>query len=380
MKWINGVRLQIPEFGADLAGTKKSTGKLTPAEFRAAIKAGKSFPCVLLVGSESYLRERDAQAYTDMLLPPEQRDFNLTRIDGETASAPDMRAALGELPLLGSTRVLYMDNPAKLDSESAAALEAYLKAPSSALRLVLEQQEPRPEERSPKKKPLQEKPLKELLSSLLWIHYPPLKDDKRIDWIIKYLQERGKKITTEAAHYVAETSSSSLYELAAKLDHVALFVGGTDEVDILAVQRTAGITSEVTIYQLEDALHKGSLLQCLHLSKALLEGGESVLGLAAYLHRSLFRLWQIKATDRRRNRDELHRRILGNQHWKREAFVDAARAMSVASLEAALTGLLDLEIALKTRSAEGDILFYHWLCEVVPRGRRTPEPVAGVGS
>jgi DNA polymerase-3 subunit delta len=367
---------------AGLAGSKKTTGKLTPTEFRAAVKAGKSFPCVLLVGPEDYLRDRDAQAYTDMLLPPDQRDFDLTRIEGETVNAPDMRAALGELPLLGSTRVLYIDNPADLNDESAAVLKAYLKAPSSALRLLLVQQEPKPEDRPAKKKPLKEKPLSDLLPSLLWIHYPPLKDEQRIDWIIRYLQDQGKTITAEAAHYVAETSSSSLWELAAKLDHAALFVGDAEEVDLLAIQRIAGITSEVTIYQLEDALHKGSLSQCLYLSKALLEGGETVLHLVGYLHWSLFRLWKVKATDRKKNRDELHQQILGTTlwRWKGNAFVQAARRMSAASLERALTGLLDLEVALKTRSAEGDILFYHWLWEVVAGGRGAPEPVAGTGS
>lgn len=353
-----------------MAGIRRLVGKATSAEFSAAIKAGKSFPCVLLVGPEDYLRQKDAEAYIESLLPPDRRDFDFTRVAGDAMGVPDMRAALSELPFLGPHRLLCIDSPADLGDEAAAVLKAYLKAPSEALRLLLLEPDGNP----------REKPLSELLPSLLWIHYGRLKEHQRIDWIISYLQDQGKTITAEAAHYLAQTSTSSLSELAAKLDHAALFVGEVSQVDVFAIQRIAGVTSEVTVYQLEDAFQKGSLSECLGLSKALLEGGETVLRLVSYFHRSLLRLWQIKATSRRRDRDELQRRILGNQYWKRDAFVRAARAMPLATLEKALTGLLDLEIALKTRMPQADILFYHWLWEVMANGHRTTEPATGTRS
>ncbi len=350
---------------------KKVTGQLTPAEFNAAVRAGTAFPAVLLTGPEDYLRQRATDNYLDKSLTPEIREFDFTYLSGESTRVPELRHALAELPMLGSFRLLLLDLPTKLISEAASVLKDYLKKPNPALRILMADPENKPKYSS----------LKGLLPSVLWVHYKPLSENERARWCIRYMKEHDKEMSEEAAGYLVQTSKKSLGDLTAKLDHAALFVGETREIDMLSIQRISGVTSEVTVYQLEDALHRKSLAECLRIARSLLEGGEPVLRLINYLHRSLFRLWQIKVLGRRRgNHEKSIKEILGGQSWKSDAFIRGAKGMSFTALERGLRGLMDLEITLKTRTVQGDVLFYHWLWKVMAGERDKLEPGTGLGS
>lgn len=350
---------------------KKLTGQLTPAEFDAAVRKETAFPAVLLTGPEDYLRQRAADSYLEKFLTRESREFDFTCLSGESTTAPELRHALAELPLLGSFRLLLIDQPKELPSEVASVLKDYLKKPDSMMRILMVDPDDKPQKSS----------LKTLLPSVLWIHYKLLGENERTRWCIKYMKEHEKEISEEAAGYLVQTSKKSLIDLTAKLDHAALFTGETRKIDVLTIQRISGVTSEVTIYQLEDALHQKSLVECLRIARSLLEGGEPVLRLMSYLHRSLFRLWQIKVLGRRRgNHEKSFQEILGNQSWKSAAFIKAAKGISFAALERGLRGLMNLEITLKTRTVQGDILFYHWLWEVMAGEKDKLEPGTGLGS
>ena len=349
---------------------------------------------MLLMGPEEYLKRMDAEQYIDSLVSASHRDFNLTWIDGDKLDVKDLREALTRLPIAGPYCVLCIDNAGDLKKkkkgvpgkekekpkdEAIDVLKTYLKNPNPALRLLLLDSIKR----------LKEEPLKELLEYLVSVSYQYLEESQRIDWIINYLQQQHKRITDEAARYLVLNSTESLSELASKLDHAALYAGESAEIDILTVQRIAGITSQVSVFDLEHALHKGSLQESLRIARRLLEGGESVLKLVAYLHRSLILVWQIMRILRSKDEDQELRRILGNRYFVkneekklfvRDSFVMAAKVMRMPTIERALLGLLDLEITLKTRTVEEDILFYHWLWQVMTPKYRTPEPLSETGS
>ncbi|MFH1010157.1 MAG: DNA polymerase III subunit delta [bacterium] len=363
---------------------KGSVGKLTPAQFEAAVSAGESFPCVLLMGEEDYLLRKVEQVYLERLLPSECRDFDLVQLTGDVP-AYELRESLGWLPLMGSYCVLHMDSPAQLKDDAAEILRGYLKAPSSLLRIVLS--EP-PTKRRLKDK-LREKPLVGLLSLLTSVHFPPLEEAQLVEWVIRYVKERGKRIAEDVALYLAQISTNSLRELAAKLDHAMLFVGDAKDIDIFTIQRISGITSEFSIFDLENAFQNQSLRECLHLSRRLLDGGETVLRLVNHLHKSLTLVWQIQTTLGKKGRDETQRKILGKRYFVkdkggslivRDRFIAAARSMPMPMIERGLLGLLDLEITLKTRVVQEDVLFYHWLCDVLTHGQATTEPKVALES
>jgi DNA polymerase III delta subunit len=248
---------------------------------------------------------------------------------------------------------------------------------------------------------LKGKPIFELLPLLRSYEYGYLPEGQRFDWTKKYVEKYGKSITDEAASYLLVSSTEALSELAWKLDHAALFVGETSKIDIISVQRVLGITSSVSIFDLERAIHKGSLQESLKIARRLLEGGEPVLKAIAYLHSSLILLWGViripgikidqeePSGEQRSQREEDLRRVLGKRYWVkdqngkpaiRDSFVEAAKAVSFPMIERALMGLLDLEITLKTRTVEEDLLFYHWLCQIMLPNGSTPEPQMEAGS
>ena len=109
-------------------------------------------------GARRISSAKDAEQYIESLVPASHRDFDLTQIAGDELKGDEwpkspLRAALAQLPLLGSYRVLLLDSAGDLKKEAVKGLTAYLKNPNPALRLLL----------LDSRKRLKEEPLKEAL-------------------------------------------------------------------------------------------------------------------------------------------------------------------------------------------------------------------------
>jgi len=366
---------------------KKHTGQLTPAQFESAINAGQSFPCVLLIGEEDYLRQKAEQAYLDMLLPSEYRDLDFAQLSGKKLKGKDLRDALARLPIIGPHCVLYLDEPSELEKELTNILKSYLKNPNPLQKVLLveadKSSKPDSSSRAKLQRRLKEEPLKGLLPLLTYVNYPFLESEARVNWVINYVQQKGKSISDKAALLLVEISADLLYELASKLDNAILYVGDEEVIDVSAIERISGITSEFSVFDLEKAFHAQSLKECLCLSKRLLDGGETVLRLVNHFHQSLTLVWQLKAAFGQERPLRTPQEILGKRYFVRDKdgsfvvrdqFFAAARTMPMAMIERGLLGLLDLEITLKTRMVQEDLLFYQWLYDVLTLGEAKPEP------
>jgi len=79
------------------------------ATFSAGLKSGKAPRLLLLFGDDLQVQEA-AKAIVDLVVPEDQRDFNLERFDGRSATWEQIESSLMTAPFLPGKKLLWVDN------------------------------------------------------------------------------------------------------------------------------------------------------------------------------------------------------------------------------------------------------------------------------
>jgi DNA polymerase III delta subunit len=149
--------------------------------------------------------------------------------------------------------------------------------------------------------------------------------------------------------------------------------------------KVSGVSSEYTVFQLEDAILKQRPVEAHAIARSLLEGGEALLRLLAFHRGSVLRLWKVSHVlgkkaewQRSAEAEEFWKAAFGRQSFKIDSFKSAARAIGETRLRRAVLGLVDLEVWAKSGSAE-PFLYYEWLWRITDSTAISEEPRFGVG-
>jgi DNA polymerase III subunit delta len=342
---------------------------LTPAKFLEAVRKGKRFEIVLLRGEEDYLLREALQEYISRIVTPESVDFNYQEFRSGEVSGETLWNALITLPFMGDLRLVVLDLSSDVKKDVIKALAAYSQRPSATTSLVLiyladggrlDWGDQQPE-------------------SLVDVEFKPLNESERAAWAEAFVKCAGKSLHREAVSYLVQTSAKSISDLAAKLNHAVLFSGDETEITVQTLMKVSGVSSEFTVFQLEDAILRQRHTDAHRIACSLLEGGEALLRLLAVHRGTLIKLWQISRAIRKNSRwqdtdaDPLIKSILGRQDFKMNDFKKSAQKMGEAQLRKAVLSLLELEITIKTGSQE-PYLYFEWLWRVCGHGWKSSEP------
>jgi DNA polymerase-3 subunit delta len=343
-------------------------GSLSPAKFLEAVRKGKRFEMVLLRGEEEYLLREALQEFVSKTVPPESADFNYSEHRASEVSGEALWNALTTMPFMGERRLIVLDLNGEPRKDVAEALVAYVKRPSPTTTLVMVSSEggkidwgeQRPE-------------------SLVEVEFKLLSESDRMAWAETFVKLGGKKLHPDAAGYLVQTSSKSLSDLAAKLSHAILFVGDEPEISVHTLMKVSGVSSEFTVFNLEDAILGRNAIEAQRIAKSLLEGGEALLRLLAFHRGTLMRLWQTQGALHKRppwqseEVDHFLRELFSRQPFKINSFKAAAQRTSEVQLRNAIQQLLELEVEAKTGTHEVH-QYFEWLWRVCGQGWKPSEP------
>jgi DNA polymerase-3 subunit delta len=278
--------------------------------------------------------------------------------------------ALTTLPFVGERRLIVLDLNGEPRKDAAEALTQYLRRPSHTTTLVMVSSE------GGKIDWGEQRP-----QSLVEVEFKPLSESERMAWAEAFVKRSGKKLHPDAASYLVQTSSKYLSDLVAKLSHAILFVGDEPEISVHNLMKVSGVTSEFTVYNLEDAILGRNAIEAQRIAKSLLEGGEALLRLLAFHRGTLMRLWQAHRTVRKPEAwqksgeaDKFWKELLIRQPFKINSFKAAAQRTNEVQLRNAIQHLLQLEVEAKTGTHEVH-QYFEWLWRVCGQGWKPSEPV-----
>jgi DNA polymerase-3 subunit delta len=246
---------------------------VTPEALAAELAAGRLRPAYLIAGAEPWLRDRALAAVREAVLGAGPADFDLDRIEGDSASPGALWDAVRTLPVLAARRLVWLREPT--GARAAGGASGRWRALSEALPEVLADLAP------------------EGRVVLVVSAGPP---DRRLTWVRAFgdaiveceaprdpralaafvrdeAGRRGIRIGAAAAQRLAERVGPQLLRLSGELDKAALLAGPGAEVTLNHVLSSVADLAEEPIFELTDAIGEGRAGDALAVLGKLRAGG-----------------------------------------------------------------------------------------------------------
>jgi DNA polymerase-3 subunit delta len=166
-------------------------------------------------------------------------------------------------------------------------------------------------------------------------------------WIARRARELAVRLTPEAAHLLASRVGANLRALDNELAKLAAYADAGGEIGPAEVRLLTPTTQQARVFDLTDALARRDRKRALALLHALLDAGESPLGIVALTAHQTRSLLQVKALTERGLRPAQIAQTAGMAPFVVEKSLPLARQFSFAQLEAAHHALLQVDTALK---------------------------------
>lgn len=309
----------------------------------------------LVVGEDSFKRERTMQRLRARLAARGDLSFNSDTFQGEEASGADIAAACNTMPFASDVRLVEVRGAEKLRRADADALVAYLASPSEStvLALVCE-------------KLAKNTRLYKAVAALgphAVIDCTPPRRSELPAKVRGQATAHGVTLTPAAAELLVELVGEDMVHLDAELSKLALAHRGGDAVNEHEVAALVGRTAEPKPWELVDALSARNVRQCVNLLERM--PSASPHALLPQCTRRVRELMCARAMTSRGTQRQVASE-LKVPDWKARKIVGWSRNFTDEELRRALVSSADAELAMKSGSdARG--VFLEWLVGVAAR-------------
>jgi DNA polymerase-3 subunit delta len=218
-------------------------------------------PVTFFYGPEDYLIDEEVQDLLNQTLPRRERELNFHLFRGEEASVPELIQTAKTLPMFSRFRVIVLHDADHIEKEELEPLLEYIRDPCPATRLILWGRTLGP----------WAKYTDDLEKAGRVKEHRRLKGKALVFWLVRRMEEMGKKLSEDAAGYIVEVVGDHLQDLQRSLEKAFLGVGEKQSVKLSDVE---GFISEVkasTVFDLMDAIGERNLEQALGILEKAME-------------------------------------------------------------------------------------------------------------
>lgn len=317
------------------------------------IKRGTVSLVYLFYGPERLLLNETLDKLTAFLAPGGTGDFNYEKFDGGSASPSQVVNAANTLPVFAEKRLVVVTNvpwfsAAKGGGEESqnsemTTLMAYLENPSPTTCLVLVAGE---------KVDGKRKTVKAIKKSGQVIEFTSLKGMDLNKWMEKRFKEKGKKADRGALDYLAVAVGNNMSALDQEIDKAVLFAHPKTEVSLQDVTETVSKSSNLTVFNLVDAVSKKDSASAVLQLRELVQNGEAEIKILALLARQMRILLQIKSLSGKGWGESQIASDLGLHPFVVKKGLQQNKNFSIEELIKALEILLETDVKSKTGKGE----------------------------
>jgi DNA polymerase III subunit delta len=338
-----------------MAAASNSAGQKA---LRTAVQTRTFDPVYYFCGAEDYLKEEAVRQIVEAAVDPATKDFNLEILRASDVDGESLGSLLGTPPMMADRRVVVLKDVGALRKDARAALEQYLRNPSSDLVVVLTAAAGAKEDKA-------------LATRATVIEFEPLSGARIPKWIAYYaLHDLGCEITEDAIGLLQDAVGTELSQLKIELDKLASFVAGAERrvIDEHAIATMVGVRRGETMGDLLDAIGRRNASRSLELlPHVLLQPKTSAVTIVmALTTQTLALAWGRALRERGTPSQRIENELFGllkesgssytGRSWG-EAVRSWARALdawTAAELDAALAALLAADVALKESRLSSD--------------------------
>jgi len=263
--------------------------ELSPHELTARISGGKTVPAVVLLGSDSYLREMCRNALIDTYVPVATRDWALGRLSARGGGWFEAFERAQTLPMMSPRQVLIVEEVEALEElgdkardEAVAALETYLADPAPFTVLVFEASAL--DKRLRLFKSLSKNSKSVLIVELI------MDPQQAVALAVSTAKELGMTMDREAASLLAEVVNSEAARIRVEVEKLSLYAQAAKKITTRDVENLVVNARKHTIWELADMLADSRREDALKFLDSLIRDGEkppALVGAIAWRFRML---------------------------------------------------------------------------------------------
>lgn len=261
---------------------------MTPDEAIQQARTRSLAPVYLVLGEESYLRDRVTAAVEQACLDGGLADFNVDKLSASDCDAARVLAAVRTVPMMAPRRFVLLRGVERWDGNESgvASLDAvaeYAKAPVPSTTLVL----------TAHKLDGRRKLVTLAKKEGFLVACPSLTPHELPRWIAAQAETKGHTVAGEVAALLAEISGPELGVLDDALERLSLYVGPGSAIDERAVAACVTRVRFADTWALVDALGRRDLGRALALLDEVYEPsdhGLPLVGAIAWSFRQMARL------------------------------------------------------------------------------------------
>ena len=338
-------------------------------EFYRQIKAGTFAPVYLFDGPEEYVKREALDALREKLLPPGLEALN--EVVMENVVARQIADAAETMPVMCERRVVVVRDwapllSAKSKNEEAEVewMQAWLDNPPESCCTVFYMRS----EADGRKK------MTALLKKkAVNVRFELLSDAELSRWCAGRLKPRGKTITGPALSLMTYMAGRELTRLSGEVDKLADYLGdGRSQITEDDVRAVVPASLEYSVFRLMDSLLAGDVKKAEEMTRSLLQGGQTYIGLLATLTRQVRQLTHIKcALDAGKPVQTVQEALKLSPYGARQS-AQQCRRLSADWLTALFDRCVEADFAVKSGRMRDQDALYSIMAHIALAGRRNP--------
>lgn len=325
-------------------------------EIEKQLKQKKLLPVYYLFGEDSYSIETTYKIIEKYVEPFIASDFDKETYYGENQTFSNIAGLASTFPF-GSEKKLITLKQAEKPRDKKEIVN-YLKSPADFSVLVFLHDGTITNQET--------EPYKSLSNHGYLFEAKELKADALIQWLISYVEKRGKTISYDNAQLLTDISGDNRTTLESQLEKIILYIGDSKEITIESIRGLSTSLKQYTIFDLQNAIGKKNKANALKVAHNLLKNGSEPIQIIAMVNKyftGLARLTELTAS----NTNEYQiARVIGTHPYYLKDYYSARRLYSDKQLMDVFSALLKADLSVKTTSIDDYTLISILLAEIIP--------------
>lgn len=325
-------------------------------EIEKQLKQKKLLPVYYLFGEDSYSIETTYKIIEKYVEPFIASDFDKETYYGENQTFSNIAGLASTFPF-GSEKKLITLKQAEKPRDKKEIVN-YLKSPADFSVLVFLHDGTITNQET--------EPYKSLSNHGYLFEAKELKADALIQWLISYVEKRGKTISYDNAQLLTDISGDNRTTLESQLEKIILYIGDSKEITIESIRGLSTSLKQYTIFDLQNAIGKKNKANALKVAHNLLKNGSEPIQIIAMVNKyftGLARLTELTAS----NTNEYQiARVIGTHPYYLKDYYSARRLYSDKQLIDVFSALLKADLSVKTTSIDDYTLISILLAEIIP--------------
>ncbi len=296
-------------------------------------------PLYILLGASEYLIEKDGiEPLLETLSPPDTRDFNLEILDGADQNAERIVNAAETFPVMAQRRVVVVKRAHLMSPQGWKVLAGLFENPPKSATVAFAF--------AGAKKELP-KPLLKAAREAALVTFGSLKGRSAARWLKERAQQRGKRLTQEAAELILLLVGERPSLMAEELEKCLMFAGEKESVGAQEVEAVVGDVRLHDVFELTRLVAQRDGAGAVDVLRRLVMAGEEPTAMLGLLTWQLRMIWLAREhLDNRVTREELGSLI--RPSWKVKEYLRQAEGFTLEELAEGFGTLLCAEMALKS--------------------------------